>query len=115
MNAALERAGSAERVDHRSLKAQGIARELVPHIGRATWEMERRGVETKRGGRWREQGAAWEPCTVHRGSAVSPSPDRRVRHTGAIALGIPAGLHCLSGCTAHVRLAPHERSILEVV
>ena len=38
VNRALERAGVAERVDHRSLKAQGIAREPVPHIGRAARE-----------------------------------------------------------------------------
>jgi hypothetical protein len=49
VNAALERAGIAERVDHRSLKAQGIAREPIPHIGRAAWEMERRGLMTRRG------------------------------------------------------------------
>jgi hypothetical protein len=54
VNAALERAGIAARVDHRSLKAQRIDRGPVPHIGRAAWEMERRGVETRRGGRWRE-------------------------------------------------------------
>jgi hypothetical protein len=53
VNAALERAGVAERVDHRSLKAQGIDREPVPHIGRAAWEMERRGLDTRSGARWR--------------------------------------------------------------
>jgi hypothetical protein len=54
VNAALERAGFAERVDHRSLKAQGIDREPMPHIGRAAWETEQRGVVTRRGARWRE-------------------------------------------------------------
>jgi ATP-dependent exoDNAse (exonuclease V) alpha subunit len=53
-NAALERAGLSVRVDHRSLKAQGIAREPVPHIGRAAWEMEQRGLVTRRGVRWRQ-------------------------------------------------------------
>lgn len=54
VNAALERAGFTERVDHRSLKAQGIDREPIPHIGRAAWEMEQRGIETRRGTRWRD-------------------------------------------------------------
>jgi hypothetical protein len=53
-NTSLERAGIAARVDHRSLKAQGMAREPVPHIGRAAWEMEQRGLVTRRGARWRE-------------------------------------------------------------
>jgi hypothetical protein len=54
VNAALERAGVAERVDHRSLKAQGLSREPFPHVGRAAWEMEQRGLVTRRGARWRE-------------------------------------------------------------
>ena len=44
VNMALARAGVAERADHRSLKAQGLDREPVPHIGRAAWEMEQRGL-----------------------------------------------------------------------
>ena len=54
VNTALERAGIAARVDHHSLKAQNIAREPVPHIGRTAWEMEQRGRVTRRGARWRE-------------------------------------------------------------
>jgi MobA/MobL family len=80
VNAALERAGLAARVDHRSLRAQGIDREPGTHVGRTAWEMEQRGLTTRRGARWRavrernaeralqaetvaqrEQGAAWEP------------------------------------------------------
>lgn len=48
-NAALERIGSKERVDHRTLKAQGIEREPTIHIGPAATDMERRGVKTDLG------------------------------------------------------------------
>jgi hypothetical protein len=64
VHAALERADVAARVDHRSLKARGIDRKPIPHIGRAAWEMEQRGVQTRRGARWRElreHRAAMEP------------------------------------------------------
>jgi len=57
VNAALERAGLPARVDHRSLKAQGVAREPVPHMGRTAWEMEQRGLATRRGARWPEMQA----------------------------------------------------------
>ena len=42
-NAALERAGHAERVDHRSLEAQGIDREPTVHLGPSATAIERRG------------------------------------------------------------------------
>lgn len=42
-NAALERAGHAERVDHRSLDAQGIDREPGVHLGPTATAIERRG------------------------------------------------------------------------
>jgi len=48
-NAALERAGRAERIDHRSLAAQGIERLPTAHLGTAVVEMEGRGVRTERG------------------------------------------------------------------
>lgn len=44
-NAALERAGRPERVDHRSLKDRGIDREPEPKIGVAATAMQRKGVE----------------------------------------------------------------------
>jgi ATP-dependent exoDNAse (exonuclease V) alpha subunit len=47
-NEALERAGSTERVDHRSLKAQGIERDPVPHLGPAAVGFERRTGESSR-------------------------------------------------------------------
>lgn len=45
VNAALEKAGREERVDHRSLKARGIDRVPEPKIGVAATAMKRRGVE----------------------------------------------------------------------
>lgn len=42
-NAALERAGSQERIDHRSLKDQGQEREAQRHMGPKATAMERRG------------------------------------------------------------------------
>jgi ATP-dependent exoDNAse (exonuclease V) alpha subunit len=48
-NSALERAQVTARVDHRSLEAQGIAREPQPILPRAIIEMERRGQYTQLG------------------------------------------------------------------
>lgn len=48
-NSALERAGRLERIDHRSLKAQGIDREPTIHLGPVATQMERRGRESDRG------------------------------------------------------------------
>ena len=43
VNAALAWAGAPERVDHRSLKAQGIEREPRRYLRRAAWEMNSAG------------------------------------------------------------------------
>ena len=48
-NRALERAGSTERIDARSLKDQGIDREATTHLGPVASEMERRGRISDRG------------------------------------------------------------------
>jgi ATP-dependent exoDNAse (exonuclease V) alpha subunit len=44
VNAALEKAGRDERVDHRSLKDRGIDREPQPKIGVAATAMKRKGI-----------------------------------------------------------------------
>ena len=54
VNEALERAGVAERVDHRTLADQGIDREPEPKLGAAAQAMERCGIETERGRMFRE-------------------------------------------------------------
>jgi hypothetical protein len=48
-NRALERAGASERVDHRSLEAQGSDREPEPKQGPVATEMERNGKKSKAG------------------------------------------------------------------
>ena len=48
-NRALERAGHNERIDHRSLKEQGVEREPQIHLGAQVMEMEGRGVHTRVG------------------------------------------------------------------
>ena len=48
-NQALERAGCEERVDHRSLKDQGVDREPQIHLGAKVMEMEARGIQTRVG------------------------------------------------------------------
>lgn len=48
-NRALERAGQEARIDHRSLKEQGIDREPTQHLGPAAAAMERKGIQTDRG------------------------------------------------------------------
>jgi len=54
MNDALERAGVHERVDHRSLEAQGVERIPEPKLGAAAQAMEQRGIVTERGEHLRE-------------------------------------------------------------
>ena len=62
-NLALERAGQLARIDHRTLKAQGIDREPTIHLGVSASALERRGIQTVRGSinrRIRERQAARE-------------------------------------------------------
>src|SRR5208283_2046834 len=54
-NTALEQANVPARVDHRSLEAQGVAREPQPMLPRAVYEMERRGEYTHLGERIRKE------------------------------------------------------------
>ena len=57
-NEKLKEHGHEARVDHRSLEAQGIAREPTTHLGPAVTAMYRRGVESEVG--WRVQAEAHE-------------------------------------------------------
>jgi len=50
-NKALERSGHEARIDHRTLKAQGIERVPQIHVGPNVFEMEQRGIKTERGQR----------------------------------------------------------------
>lgn len=49
VNRSLQQAGHDERIDHRSLAAQGIEAEPTKHLGPAATAMERRGLRTDRG------------------------------------------------------------------
>jgi len=106
-NAALEKAGIAERVDCRTLEAQGIDRVPQVHLGVAAVEMDERGIESDRMQRWndiedtnhsirrlqheldrqialgerREQG-------VRRGADIDPADSR---HTGRISQPVADG------------------------
>lgn len=53
-NSALEKAGREERVDHRSLKEQGIDREAQIHMGVSVKALEEKGVKTDRGDIYRD-------------------------------------------------------------
>jgi ATP-dependent exoDNAse (exonuclease V) alpha subunit len=57
-NAALERAGHAERVDHRTLEAQGIDREAGVHLGPTATAIERRGEVSEKTQHHQERQAA---------------------------------------------------------
>jgi hypothetical protein len=48
-NRALEQAGHSQRIDHRTLEAQGIERAPQIHLGAKVIEMEQRGQRTERG------------------------------------------------------------------
>ena len=58
-NQAMEKKSLPDRVDHRSLKEQGIDREPTVHLGRAA-QLEKRGVKTERGDINRERQAGAE-------------------------------------------------------
>ena len=53
-NAALDEAGSSERVDHRSYEEQGIDREATHHLGKTASALEREGKESRIGNENRE-------------------------------------------------------------
>ena len=57
VNRALEEAGEAARVDHRSLAAQGVDRLPQPKLGPAVQAMEARGIMTELGDELREVAA----------------------------------------------------------
>lgn len=73
-NAALEDAQSSARIDHRSLKDQGIERLPQVHMGKDAWHTERKGVATERGDRMPEE------------------PRREMRHRLAVQRWLSAGV-----------------------
>jgi ATP-dependent exoDNAse (exonuclease V) alpha subunit len=79
VNAALERAGVAERVDHRTLAAQGIEREPEPKIGATAQAMERRGMMSERGQRFRDV----QERNAERALQAEQAQERETRDAGA--------------------------------
>ena len=48
-NRKFEEKGIEERIDHRTLKAQGLDREPTIHMGHEAWALEKKGVRTEKG------------------------------------------------------------------
>lgn len=74
-NEAMQQARIGERVDHRSLEAQGIDREPRPRIPRAAYEMERHGYRSLVAERIREEYQTRVHARLERvaGAEVAPS------------------------------------------
>ena len=78
VNQNFERLGIDERIDHRTLKAQGIDREPTIHMGHGAWNLEKKGVVTERGEINRgiyERNKAKEPHTKSRGYSCAFSKE----------------------------------------
>jgi ATP-dependent exoDNAse (exonuclease V) alpha subunit len=71
-NTALEQAQVASRVDHRTLRAQGIDREPGPHIPRAAFEMERLGIYSVVAERIRAEHQARVDARLARAAETTP-------------------------------------------
>jgi ATP-dependent exoDNAse (exonuclease V) alpha subunit len=68
-NQAFEAAGLQVRIDHRSLRAQGIDREPLPHIPARAFYMERRGLHSEVAERIRERYRARAEARLARAAA----------------------------------------------
>ena len=78
-NGALERAGRSERIDGRSLEAQGIDREPTTHLGQMATDMERRGIATDRGAGNRQAAANNAERDQVRGELIDLQAERAKR------------------------------------
>lgn len=79
-NAALEQAHVAARIDHRTLRAQGIDREPYPYIPRAAYEMERHGYRSVVADRIREEHQARVEARLQRAAqSAEPKNHREVQ------------------------------------
>ena len=83
-NTALEQAGRSERVDARSLAAQGIEREATTHLGPTASEMERRGRASDRGDGNRQAQANNARRAVLTAEVVDLAAARRVRRAAEL-------------------------------
>ena len=78
-NGALERAGRSERIDGRSLEAQGVDREPTTHLGQMATDMERRGIATDRGAGNRQAAANNAERDQVRGELIDLQAERDKR------------------------------------
>src|SRR5258708_33655079 len=72
-NPALEQARVESRIDHRSLREQGIDREPGPHIPRAAFEMERHGYYSVVAERIRAEHQARVDARLERAAQTAPA------------------------------------------
>jgi hypothetical protein len=80
INYGMKNTGHDERVDHRSLKEQGIDREPTIHLGPAATAMERRGLQTERGEinrLIRAQAEADRKAALEKAAAAQAEADRK--------------------------------------
>ncbi len=75
VNRSFDRAGIAERIDPRTLEAQGIDRDPTQHLGPDATAMERRGEETALGDFNRAAAQTTHPPREDRASQPKPSGD----------------------------------------
>ncbi|HEV7357847.1 MAG TPA: MobQ family relaxase [Steroidobacteraceae bacterium] len=78
-NAALEQAHVSARIDHRTLRAQGIDREPGPQIPRAAFEMERHGYRSVVAERMREEHQARVDARLQLQRAAQPAEPKNHR------------------------------------
>lgn len=82
-NRALQQAGRSERIDARSLRAQGIEREASQHLGPTATEMERRGLQTERGGLNRQAAANDQERAQLKAQVIELEAERQARQARA--------------------------------
>ena len=100
-NEALGAAQSRERIDHRTLAAQGIDREPAPYLPRAVYEMERRG----------EWNAVAERMRAEHQARVAARVQRAAAHfTGAAATPTAVGAAIDAPTTIPERAASSEKT-----
>jgi len=90
VNCALEEAGEAARVDHRSLAAQGSTREPQIHLGPAVVELAARGIATDRGE------VAQEIAVINAALAVIEEPAHAASPAAIMPAPVPASCHDLA-------------------
>jgi ATP-dependent exoDNAse (exonuclease V) alpha subunit len=82
-NVALQEAHLSARIDHRTLEAQGIDREPMPHIPRAAFEMERHGYRSVAAERIREEHQARLEARLQRSEQLQSTAQASLTISGS--------------------------------